>query len=404
MRKALHLQIDPEAPGCGHWVLTDTQGRPEGSPCHGTLAEVHTQAAGRQLIVLVPATDVLLADAQVPSHSRRRTAQAIPYALEERLAEDVEALHFAPGQREDDGSIATAVVARARMDAWIQALQEAQLQPDRMVSALFAVAPEPQGWHILVQQNRALVRTGPQAGFAVEADVLPACLALALQDATPPARVRLSLDSAEVDPDVLRHALGASGAEVETAAGDAPFIASADAIDLLQGPYSRREQLGRRLRPWRAAAALAGVWLALQGGALMMEYRALAAESRALTQEIDRVFRETFPEVQRVVDPRIQMEQGLAELRAQHGGGGNGGFLRLLESAGEVLAETRGLELHGVSYRAPHLDLDLTVPNLQDLDALKQRLARTGGLDVDIQSATASDQNVRGRLRLREAA
>ncbi|NIV38091.1 MAG: hypothetical protein GWN58_54360, partial [Anaerolineae bacterium] len=85
-------------------------------------------------------------------------------------------------------------------------------------------------------------------------------------------------------------------------------------INLLQGDFSRKEQLGRLWRPWRATAALLGFWLLLQGGMAIGNYLSLSAREEQLYTAIEQTYRETFPEARNVVNPRVQMERQLAAL------------------------------------------------------------------------------------------
>ena len=57
------------------------------------------RAAGRRVCVLVPGTDVLLAEPEFPVKAGAKLQQVVPYALEEQLAEDIDDLHFAIGKR-----------------------------------------------------------------------------------------------------------------------------------------------------------------------------------------------------------------------------------------------------------------------------------------------------------------
>jgi general secretion pathway protein L len=401
MRETLVIRLGSD-PDQAEWLSVGATGCPSGAQ-RGPLAQAARQAAGRRVVALVAGTDVLLTRAELPGANRRRMLQALPYALEERLAGDVEQLHFAAGGRESDNRLPVAVVARERMNAWCDALQRAGLHPQLLISELQALPWEADGWTVLLSPERALVRTGPAAGFAIEPDNLLPLARLALRERIP-ASARL-LESPGCDAAALCTLLEQSGVSVHTEpAGDSPLGAAPTqpavpgAIDLLQGEYSRREQLGRRWRPWVPAAALLLVWLGVQAGITATEYRRLAAENEALAAATERVFRDAFPEVRRIVNPRVQMERGIEEL-AKHQAGG--GFLELFEAAGGALAKIPGLQIQGVAYRDGQLDLDVSLGDLQILDRLKQQLDLEG-LAVEIQSASAGEGGVRSRMRLRK--
>jgi general secretion pathway protein L len=167
----------------------------------------------------------------------------------------------------------------------------------------------------------------------------------------------------------------------------------------LQGEFSRREQSRQLWQPWRAAAVLVVLLTLLHGGMAGARYAALAGEDAQLTAQIEQVYRSAFPESQRVVNARIQMEQKLAELRR---GDAGQEFHRLLQHAAPAL-RSAGIELRALHYSPGLLDIEVTAADLQALDRLKQALD-SGPLRAEITGADSSSGGVAGRIALRGAA
>ena len=88
------------------WTVADEAGRLIEAESSGTLAEAAEAVEGRRATLVVPGDDVLLAEAVVPGASPVRAQQAVPFALEEQLADDVERLHFALGTKGKGGRLA----------------------------------------------------------------------------------------------------------------------------------------------------------------------------------------------------------------------------------------------------------------------------------------------------------
>jgi len=153
------------------------------------------------------------------------------------------------------------------------------------------------------------------------------------------------------------------------------------------------------LRPWRPVLMLLGLWLVVQLGGMGLEYQRLSAQNTAMREQIAALYREAFPEARKVVNPRVQMERGLAKLRA--GSGGEAGLLAFVAKAGPILKATPKLRLRSVRYKENRLDIDLEIDSLQALDGLKQRLGDEAGLGVEIVSASSRDGKVESRIALR---
>lgn len=404
-------KVRDEGEGVYEWV---TPAGAEGDPPRpglGGLDEAAAACAGRRVVLLLPGEVVLLTHATVPARNRQRMMQALPYLLEERLAQDVEVMHFAAGPRQRDGTVEVAVIERARLEDELGALREAGIDPDHALPDLLALPLEPGAWTVLEDGDMALVRTGLRSGFAIDlvtlAPVLAAALAETGDEEEGSRPQRLLLHTAR-NSTLERDALEALGPELVTTASDAApieFLAAHagrdPAIELLRGDFSRRERFGRTFRPWLPVAITLGVLLLVHTAILAWDYMRLDRESTTLRAEVNRTFTETFPG-QRIVDPRLQMERSLQALRGGGGGGGSG-FLDVLAAAAPALQEVEGAVLQRLAWRGGQLDVALAIGDVQALDRLVQRIQSTGGVTAEIQSASTSNGRVEARLQLRAA-
>lgn len=377
----------------------------------GTAAEATRELAGRRCVVFVPGTDVLLTEVNLPTRNRQRLLQAIPFALEEQLCEDPDVLHYALGPREAGSDrLPVAVVARSRMGQWLALLQEAGVQAQALVPDMLGLPQDDADWQVAVEDGLARVRTGAVSGFTVEREALTALLGMALDEAgrdNAPARILVNDFHAEAG-DAETGIPTPQGGRVEQATARDNLLALLSesykpelAIDLLQGPYSRREQIDKRLRPWLGVAAMALLWVIVMGLGGVIDYRRLGQQATTNQARIDALYLAVFPKGRKQADYTIyqsQMKQELATLQSQ--GGGGSGFLGLLHKVGGVLKDST-VELQGSQYRDGTLDLDLRAGNLESLDQLKQALGNDSTLEVELQNAASRNGRVEGRLRIR---
>ena len=404
MRNTLLLRPDPAA-GDWRWLLLDDMG---GSPVgvrSGSLEAAVAAANGLRAVVLVPGIECLLTTVQIPGHSRKKLLQAVPYALEEHLSDEVENLHFAVAAAPEDGAWPVAVVSNHYMEALQQQIADAGLDVQQVVPELLAIPYAENETSVLLDNEQALVRTGRSSGYAVDTDNLGLMLTGRRSEDEDEAMPVLRLIAApgtllpetiEYDGEVRLEPLLCDPLEVFAQGLDA------GAINLLQGRFSRAAEWGQALRPWRATAALLLAGILVSNVVMGIDYYRLSRESEQLRAQIEKTFKTALPGTRRIVNPRVQMQQQLDKLQRQQGSGVN--FLTLLAQSGAVLKGRQGVDITGATFRAGRLDVDLTVADLQLLDQLKQALMQNGSLTVEIQSATTGpDQRVQSRLRIQGA-
>ena len=386
------------------WVRVSAEATSDSQFGRDTLEALSVRAQGARVTVLVPSAEILLTRVTVPGNNRQRLLKAVPYALEDQLAADVETLHFALGRREEDGAMAVAVVSREQMDGWLAELTSAGISSEVTIPDVLAVPWSTDSWSILPLGGDVLVRTGAQDGFAVEAENAVAWLSTALmdtgEDEHPPTSIHvygrgeLMPGLAELGVEVIRHEDGyASTVWFSLGLGSRP------AINLQQGPYGTQERLSWYFRPWRPVAALLAVWVVLQGMEAVMDSVRLERKRDALAAQVQTVFRDTFPEVKRVVNAKVQMERRLKDLRKSHGSLQED-FLRLLVGGASALRQVNGIEIKRMRYQNGRLDLDLVLADMSGLDPLRQALQAEGGLEANIVSAAAREGVVEGKIRI----
>ena len=363
--------------------------RPDGEVQRGPLADLSSQSDGARQILVAPSEAVTLHRLALPSRKRSTWARAVPFALEDYLVEDIETLHFALGGAVDGGYLPVAVVDRILLSAWLETCDQAGLTPAAVVPDSLLLPWQNDEWSVLLEARRALVRTGRWEGFATERDNLALLLAQALAEAgeTKPRCLRVwgapATELAETEVE-----LSPEDTPIEPLALFASGYQPATVLNLLQGSYSRQAHWGRWLRPWRAAAALAGMALLVQIAGQVYDHWRLQREVTALRTEIERTFKDALPEATRIVNPKVQMETRLRELAPS----GGSGFLELLYQGAQPLAHFPNVTLRGLGYRDGQLDLALEGGDPAVLDRLRQQFERQPGLRMDMRTTQREGQ------------
>jgi len=400
MSETLVIRLRAAEGAQASWLIVDANGARSGPVQTGPLADALGLAQLRSVVLLLPGSEVTLAEPELPLRGGARLAQAVPFALEEQLASDIDGLHFAIGERAA-GVAATpvAVVSRHLMDRWLEACDAAGIHPDAAYADTAVVPPTPGGSTILFDGETVHVRREGVVPFALDANPLADALAIAV-DGSSGTTGHIAFYAAPADYEQHRETIEALRERASTLQvkllpdGSLPLLASqcvhGTAVNLLQGPYAARSSLSVGFRRWRLPAALAAatalVFVIVQGLSMWQLSRA----EKKLDEQIAQVFAQALPG-QKVVNPRAQMEGLLG------GGTGKSVLLPTLSVLSRAIAGTPQARVESVSCRGDAVDLRLVAPSVESLDGLKQAMS-VGGLSAELQSATPRGEMVEGRL------
>lgn len=402
MKERIIIQPDADnSMAC--WALTSPAGI---TVRHGSLGHAAAAIDGRQVVLAVSGSHILLTHTELPSSARRHPERIIPYALEEYLADDVDDLHFAHISTTTDNTVNVAVTSRAHMSDWLSHMEQAGIEPDVVTPDVLLLPLKSGSWSVHVSPDSAIVRTGDYSGFSCETGNLSFMLANAAREAgeQAPATIFLyknadstvvpSLD--DIDIDVIT--VDKTGNVIELM--DAQTCA-AQALDLRQGMFRKPFRFRGDLRPWRLTAMVAGVWLLLVLITSIVEYAYLTSRESALREQISDVYLGAFPGSQQPADPRAQMESKLKQIR-KGGAGTASGFLHIMGQAGKVISTSPAISVSSLDYRDGKLGLEVTMKDLSTLDDFKQQLTTRSGLTVDVQSASSSGGQATAQISLRK--
>lgn len=389
------LLLRLHADGSLSWLTQDAGGRVL-SAANAGAPPAQALARSTHIAVLVPAEDVLLLSAPAVSQQRSQLAKALPYAIEERLAGAVEDLHIALPAQIGGDAVGVAVVARTTLRGWIDALAAQGIQPDLLVPETLALPLGDGAATLLVEGERALLRSDAQQASVAEVANLPAWLAAAAPAALEVFDFRAA-PALALAAKVTRY----HERQRDVLAFFAAHLPAQPSLNLLQGEFAPRHRQLPAQRLWRVAAMLAGVALLLGGVCAIADWMRDSAEARHLDAAMREVLHQSFPRLDNVAgDPRQLMQSELARLR---GNGDDAGVLRMLGQVAPVLGSSTRVALKGIEYHNAVLELSLRAPDVQALDLVRERLAGLGGLKAEVVSAAASDRSdgsVEGRVRV----
>lgn len=328
-------------------------------------------SSGETKAVIVPSEQVRISVVHLPLKARRERVTALPFALEDQVAEPLGSLHFALGTEISEQKHICGAIRHTVMTQWMERLEAEGLMDALMVpDALILPVPKLGGWSVQRSEERVLVRTSDGAGFACPLSVLPT-----LWDA---AGSPLCISYGEPLPAEIP----SEPAEVELEPITSRIVVPD--LDLRQGLYARPRRkvskVTRRISYILAAGALAHAGIAI---ADTIALKMIAADRRDAAQELVEkylpgtvVSKEFAAEVQQL----LETSRGLDRTP----------FLPLMNQIATTFGRAGpDVTLRSLSYDGGNGKLRIVVeaPDMNGLQRIQPALA-AGGLEVVPEPAT----------------
>jgi len=398
------------------WILADSNGTRLSNLYSGNLSQAAAEIGDRSVIVLVPSVDLLSTTVHIPARSNSKIKSALPFALEENLADDVENLHFAVGERQENNRLPVAVVAKDTMEGWLKQLSDAGIEPTIMAPDSHGLAKIPGTLSVLIDDDTVMFNDGADIGFVMQnvkpSDVLVFAGQLGeTQDEDDEKSGHLVVFCMSEQEQHLSHEWIALRQELHSVDINilpdgvlpklAVTVAAGHGVNLLQGQYGKKTEYASLFRPWKAAAmmllGLGVIAMAMKG----IGYYQLQQDESALRAQFNAEYRLIRPDDSReIVDPVATV----TSLRRSMGGSAAPQvFLPSLRELGAAMAANSMAQIETISYRAGVIDLRLTAPDVATLDNIQKAVSASGRFQASIQSTDQIADKINGRIQIRES-
>lgn len=370
---------------------------------HGNLEELKNIARGKKVTILIDAHYTTLASVNVPSKNRTKQMQAVPFAMEDNLAEDIDDTYFALGKSEEN-KVPVIAIKRSLLEETLELFNQQQIHVDAITADSVAIPGSDHQWCVLLDEDSALIKTGHSQAHCCDRDNLPIILqALLEQSETEPDALTYYY---KADDDIAESMLDGIEIKVEPQAYQNHaleiFVSNmreVQSLNLLQGEFTPKRESNTWFKPWKSVAGLAAFWLVIQLTHVSMLANQLEKENIALSRQIEKEFRRAIPEAKKMNNMQKRVERRLNELKSGGSGNNQSGFLQILSKVSPALTGNDKFNINAAVYKSNYIDLDLSSKTLQDIEQIKSKLSAIPGINT-VLSTTVEKGNVKGRLRL----
>lgn len=368
----LHSQSTLEA----SWVKFNESNQILQSVCKKNLNQLITQKES-EVIIFAPPEEVLITSVELPKLSRQRTLQALPFALEEQLIDDVSNLHFAICDQKMNGNLPVAIISKIKITTLLDQLAELNLFPSAYIPAIFLLPFEEGVWQINSYENQSIIRTGKFSGFFCETNNLETFLQLKFAEESSSPK----LNQTELSP-------------LQLLEKNVSTLSTLDFINLLQGPFQPKPKSSITKKIWMSTFYLLIAFIFFNFFSNIISYFILNEHANQLETAINKIYFYHFPHATSVIAPKERM---LEKLQTSNARVNANNLLALLGILGKSLTQSHYIHLKNLEFRDKQLTLNLITNSFDDLDGFKKILEKEA-LMVKQQNAAIINNVVKATL------
>ena len=399
MAETLYIRIGSQAEDNIHWLIkssADEEIIASGELANASELTALTQKAHtRAVTVFVPACDVVLKSLMVPSKSARAMRLAVPYMLEEELAQDVEQLFFAYAEvntasstEEISNNCHTAAVDRGLMQEWLQWLSDADIHCNKMLPDVLAMPLIENGCSAIVLDEQIIIRQSAWQGMTIDFPAWPVVsrqLINRMQNSDVQSEANVNTDELNDFSFCAYSSLpcGASELNIQTMPEELPLALLAEhgqkqSFNLRQGEFQYKEKRSPVVANWLWAAGFAVFALLLTVGAKGSKLLQLTAQIETVEQQIVSSYKSAFPNTQKVRINTVKSQ--LKRQISQAGGGDNqAGFLSMLSKIRPAFSAVPELKPESLKFdgKRQEIRIQAVASDYQHFEKFKNEVLKT---------------------------
>ncbi len=409
----IYIALDPPH----NWVTTSSKNL----VCDvGTIEDLSTYRLPKnvdEVIGVARGNAIACHSVKIPGKRKRNAQSALAYALEDRLTDDIEDLHFKMLHWQPDDVTYAAVVSKQQMEGWVSQFRNFGIHLDAIVAEYMLLPIHPKNKITIAVQNddNFCIRLNQYQGIALNKDefdywwnsvekeestfsVTDVDLARSLIASSSPGDMPDDMPGENHDDPARAITIGHwdIGETFIKWISNQSVSVDIDSISVLDGDYTPSHNTKNasllKLAAMIAVLSLVGYW-----GVLSYELNTLEQRKSELNNEIRSVFGQHFPDEPYLDRPRSQLSNLINSART--GQIRYTAFQQFLNAVGDIVPQLNA-EVEEVNFRENSMVVLCVVKDLSSLDVITKAFNDREGLEAELLSSGARDGKITGRFRL----
>jgi general secretion pathway protein L len=366
-------------------------------------------------ILLVPSEKVRITQVKIPTTNLAKIRQALPFAVEELIADELETTHLATGdiRRNNNGLIDVAIVRHQLIIEWIDLCHQFDLTPQYIFPDGLCIPWEVNSWSFFLDHERVLVRSDHLHAQASSISLSNILLNEMVQTSNNRANIaappQINFYATESDLDTFKQWRSNLSVTPNHDQRDSLFHEDIfeimamqsvthvnELINLRQGGYRVPIDNRNQDSSWRKIATVAMAGCLLFAMVCVGKGLWYNAKSSAIEKQSVALYKQIYPQATRVFNPRRQMETAISNFS---GGDTDANiFMDSLVDITKVIASNQSSEvaIQSMIFNAGNpeaMSMTMLVGQEDALDEMQGRLADTD-LRLTVNKSTPNDKGV----------
>lgn len=360
-------------------LKTNTDGALVAPPAQRSFAEIKSLQTECKSLVVETCEHASLLNLEFSWLPERKARTAIPYALEEKLAQPVDELHFAFDKaRYQNNQYLVTVISKQRIQYLMQLLNDQNIEFSAITVDWFALESQ----ELCISETTLLINTDDFKG------ALSGELADIYLKNHPQYLPLLFSDSAiQTDPS-LPKSEGTSHTWI------AQRILKSKLMNLCQGEMQHGNKTDLLKKGYQLAGVLFCVWLLSLLAVNGLKLHFLNQQTQKIDEQIAVIYHEFFPDAKQVISPKFRITQLLKSNNTEE----QNRFWFLLNQFAKVMKNDRNI-LEQMRYQNKTLSVTIISSDFASLEELETELKKLQ-LKVKQTQASTREQQVVATLEL----
>lgn len=403
----LFIALDPPY----HWITLGPKNEPIDIDIVENLDNYRVPKGVEQVIGVARGDAIACHSVKIPGKRRKNVESALPYALEDRLTEDVEDLHFKLMSWHPDEPALAAVISNDQISEWINKFQFLGINLDAIIPEYLLLPRHPNGNLTIskVEEDRLCIRLGEFQGLSLDKSgftywwesrenlqqsysVTDLNLARTLSklvikeqgENTGEGQIKNTINHWKIGDDFTQWFRNFELSE------------DYDRYSILDGNFApthnKKSENLLKVAAIIAVVAIVGYW-----GLTAFESHNLQSRKQQLDSSLRNLFSEYFPDQPYLDRPRSQLTNLIDGVKT--GNLRNTEFQELMTAVSKI-TPAHGAVVEEINFRDSDMIVLCTVKDMASLDTITQAFNNLGSVNAELLSSGAQDGKVTGRFRL----